>query len=192
MNEDIIMIVSGWKEMLEKQEEIPHRMFMDLMVCFYVMQKTGKYGHEVDLTLLSYEEAERRGLSDPEKLFEAALKNTVRHFPLCIKDYGEGMYVVTNEKGIFGATAMLYPDSLEKTAEKIGGDMVVVPLSIHEVVCLPADKADPDIIHDMLMESIMEREQEDSQENVLSSTIYYYDSVRKHISILVSGGDMVQ
>ena len=77
-------------------------------------------------------------------------------------------------------------------AEKIGGDMVVVPLSIHEVVCLPADKADPDIIHDMLMESIMEREQEDSQENVLSSTIYYYDSVRKHISILVSGGDMVQ
>lgn len=192
MNEDIIMIVSGWKEMLERSDSIPHREFVDLMCFFYVMQESGEYGREVDLRLLSFEEAGRRGLSDPDKLFEAALKNTIRHFPLCIRDHGDGMCVLTNEKGVFGATAMIYPDGLVKTAEKIGGDMVVVPLSIHEVVCMPADRADPDIVHDLLMESIIEREQQDSQENVLSSSIYYYDSARKHIGILVTDGEMVQ
>ena len=44
------------------------------------------------------------------------------------------MYVLTNQKNIRGAAMMLYDDMLEKAAEKLGGDVYVIPSSIHETL----------------------------------------------------------
>lgn len=47
------------------------------------------------------------------------------------------MYVLTNQWGIYGATAMLYPDVLRNFAESQRTDVVILPSSVHEAILVP-------------------------------------------------------
>lgn len=48
-----------------------------------------------------------------------------------------GMQVVTNSDKMYGACAMMYPGVLEQLADQHGGDLVILPSSVHEVIVLP-------------------------------------------------------
>ena len=47
---------------------------------------------------------------------------------------------------------MLYDDMLEKAAEKLGGDVYVIPSSIHETLLIPAGITEAIEVQDLLRE----------------------------------------
>lgn len=67
------------------------------------------------------------------------------------------MYVITNESKLFGATSMLYEETLYELAEKIGSDLYILPSSIHEVIAVSADFGSPDEWAEMVYEINMDR-----------------------------------
>lgn len=99
----------------------------------------------------------------PEALFAQAYQNTVEQYPLEIKTMHEVMreimgmemdeflgevhtngtqtYVVSNAQRINGATVLLYPDTLRKIEERVGGEYYILPSSTHEVLAIPKNQA---------------------------------------------------
>lgn len=82
------------------------------------------------------------------------------------------MYVLTNQKGINGASCILYDDILQNFANKINSDFYILPSSIHEVLLVPKTK-------NMKKEDLaaMVREINATQvadEEVLSDNVYFF------------------
>lgn len=44
------------------------------------------------------------------------------------------MYVLSNRERSWGAGCILYPGELKKAASRLGGDLVVLPSSVHETM----------------------------------------------------------
>lgn len=51
------------------------------------------------------------------------------------------MYVLSNSSGMMGASALFYPDVMQRSAEIIGSGYYVLPSSLHELILVP-DSAD--------------------------------------------------
>ena len=54
-----------------------------------------------------------------------------------LKTSGPNLYIMTNNKCIYGATEILRPGELKRRAEEFHGDLVILPSSVHEVLVLP-------------------------------------------------------
>lgn len=141
-----------WREL----QEMPHICFLDLAVVFYVQLEKERGGMTaVRVT----NELARLWKITPEGLWKLARANMLREHPPVIKDILEvikeglqgdealqdgweeieddqKMYVLTNECGIWGASCVLYPHTLERFAASLGKDLVVIPSSIHETLLL--------------------------------------------------------
>lgn len=87
------------------------------------------------------------------------------------------MYILSNAEKTNGAAAVLDSTTMEDIAEKLGGDFVVIPSSIHEVIVLPVTEGmDRQNIEDVIQ--IVNAEQVAPEER-LSEHAYQYDS-REH------------
>ena len=85
----------------------------------------------------------------------------------------ERMYVLSNNKGINGAGAILYPNVLQELASKLNSDLYILPSSIHEVILMPAR---PRMSSRALREMVIDvNSTQVAPEEVLSKEIYYYD-----------------
>ena len=82
------------------------------------------------------------------------------------------MYVITNESKLFGAASMLYEEPIHELAEQVGGDLYILPSSVHEVIAVPADFGSPEELAEMVYEINME--QVDINDR-LSNQVYHYD-----------------
>ncbi|MCR5099321.1 MAG: DUF5688 family protein [Lachnospiraceae bacterium] len=61
------------------------------------------------------------------------------------------MFVVTNENKLYGATGIFVDRDLrQQVAETIGEDFYIIPSSIHEVICVPADQMGPEEAAEMI------------------------------------------
>ena len=82
-----------------------------------------------------------------DDLMDAATYNTEKAYPPKFEAIGdvlnmEGfsdlpMYVLTNDKMVYGAGAILYDGMYEKL-ERIVGDFIVLPSSVHETIIVPS------------------------------------------------------
>ena len=79
------------------------------------------------------------------------------------------MYIITNERKLFGAASMLYEEPIHELAEQVGGDLYILPSSVHEVI---ADFDSPEELAEMVYEINME--QVDINDR-LSNQVYHYD-----------------
>lgn len=52
------------------------------------------------------------------------------------------MYIVTNKHNLYGAACILYPDVLNKIAQKLDSDFYILPSSLHETIAIPAESLD--------------------------------------------------
>lgn len=52
---------------------------------------------------------------------------------------GPELYVVGNELGMFGASILADTDYLNSVSEELGGDFIIIPSSVHEILCLKND-----------------------------------------------------
>lgn len=48
------------------------------------------------------------------------------------------LYIITNKQKVFGASAILYDETVQKLARELDDDLILIPSSIHEILALPA------------------------------------------------------
>ena len=90
------------------------------------------------------------------------------------------MYVVSNSEKSYGAGVLFLNDDFRASVyERLHGDFIIIPSSIHETICIPyADSLDRDSILWMLHEVNRENV---SPTEVLSENLYYGDENGIHI-----------
>ena len=81
------------------------------------------------------------------------------------------VYVITSKERTEGADAILYPEILERVAERLRSDIYIWTSSIHEVMVTPKNCIGEDFIHNMVRD--INRDVVDDEE-VLSDAVYEY------------------
>ena len=183
----------------------PHIPFLDLAGVFRV--PVGPYRrNSLSTTLISNQIFEKLELTIDE-LTEAARRNTVSKFGIQLiniqemnqfftkgrhkepKPFGEvqmvspGLYTLTNDIEINGASLMLIPGVLEDIGEKSGMDYYILPSSIHEPLIARDDGL---VSAKMLKEIVHEGNRTDpviKPEDVLSDNVYFYSRTEKSLKI---------
>ena len=123
-----------------------------------------------------------------EELREATMENMKQEMRLvpmeefmegaCTKDELEknrerGMYVLTNQKGCYGAGMILHPDIQKLVSDKMEGDYYVLPSSLHEVLIV-SDNPETDL-DDLTAEVKMANERV-GEEDLLSYHVQHYSA----------------
>ena len=182
----------------EKNKEllrtIPHATFCDLAVILIIdlgKNSDGTMAVKVNENILSLWN------KTFDELYPFARENTERMFPAKFRGMAEmiaeisgmpvemdsihdvGLYVLTNEVGMNGATCIIYPDILCRIADKIKSDFVIIPSSIHEVII---QSICPEITIEDLNQMITEVNREEvPDEDILSDHAYVYRRETKKI-----------
>ncbi len=186
-------------------DEIPHKDFLDLAICFFYAFHDKELGEG---SIIIYNSHMEMWGTDASELFQLAQRNTPRLFPWKCQDIEEiletmaedagkdgeilnhtekrnfsqiPMKVLTNSIRRFGASCILYPGVLEQIVEKAGRDLYIIPSSTHETILLPVLGNDVESLKDMI--SCVNRTQV-APEEVLSDSLYYYDRAERKIKIL--------
>lgn len=82
---------------------------------------------------------------------------------------GFPMYILTNNKGYFGAGTILYKELAYSLYEKMGCDFYILPSSVNEIIIIPQNEMeDVDYLRSIV---------KDVNESVVSKTDYLSDSV---------------
>lgn len=91
------------------------------------------------------------------------------------------MYILTNQKGINGATCLLYENVLKEFSNQIHSDFFILPSSIHEVIIVPYDKTiSKEALSDMVREVNLTQV---ARDEVLSNRVYFYSRKSNTISM---------
>ncbi len=206
--EHIMFRLVHYEKNKTRLERMPYIRFLDLALVFYfemdwVHKENGQASVQIEKEHLAM-----WGI-DEGTLYDLALQNTMRDLPAVHKQMcdvilqimaGEGveldadeieafrtenadvhMYVLSNPKSYFGASAMYYPGVLRDIAEVMESDLIVLPSSVHEVILLSANEEDD---YNKLNEMIEDINQHQvAEEEVLSEHLYYYDKERDELRI---------
>lgn len=82
------------------------------------------------------------------------------------------LYILTNEKKLYGATSVLYRNMIKEFSQKLQTDFYILPSSVHEFIMIPArcrfDKAELENIVRSVNHTKL------PEEDFLSDFIYYY------------------
>lgn len=136
----------------EALKAVPHRQTADLAMTYHV--RIDLPGEGMGSAMVTNEMLKNFGVSEAQ-LHEDAMKNSqeilpAKFAPMATILFGvpekqamtEGeipMMVLTNEKQVYGASALFYPEQLEKMTEKLEGSYFILPSSVHEVIAVPDD-----------------------------------------------------
>ena len=181
-------------------DSVPHRMFLDLSIVFYVLFEGTEEGTAV--MTVSNRHAKQWNVGT-EELWEDAVKNAGKLLPAelmtmksALKDMvkksddckenaetenllaGGGssrdrMYVLSNNLRNYGAACIAYPHIMETIGEILQEDYYILPSSVHEVVIVPYSKEISRGEMDNMVRDINETQVAD--EEVLSDHAYLYD-----------------
>lgn len=91
------------------------------------------------------------------------------------------IYIMTNVRGVNGASCILYKEVLYEFAHEIDSDLYILPSSIHEVILV---KDDGYIQKEDLIEMVMDvNESEVDDEDYLSNQVYHYNRYKNMITL---------
>lgn len=197
----IIRLINYYKnkKILENAPYIP---FHDLAISFRWIVKKDENG--MASALVTNEDMEKWGISVSE-LYRLASDNTRRMFSYRIDSMFEKLrkvkdeylnfdinelnqytdnksmlYVLSNDELLNGASSLLYPGVIESCAEIAGGNIYIIPSSVHEIIFVNEEGTDLENLKSTLKEinnSVV------SETDILSDNIYYYDRKMKKITI---------
>jgi hypothetical protein len=86
------------------------------------------------------------------------------------------MYIVSNSRGINGASVMLYKDVIRNFALLMNKDFYILPSSIHEIILVPCNHS---IKKEVLEEMVFDiNHTQVAEDEVLSNQVYYYNRKR--------------
>lgn len=183
--EKLFIRVSSADKNRHKLADIPHRMIENLVITYH-MKMTMSDGREGSM-MLTNNLLEGYEVS-PEQLHKDALANSqlilpARTTPLTSilgmppADGNSGLTVLTNKGNVYGAAAMFYDGVLDGIADDLGGEILILPSSVHEVMVYKCDHVSQYADLEEIVKSINEEAVEESDR--LTDTVYYYNSVTK-------------
>ena len=97
------------------------------------------------------------------------------------------MYILSGKDGVLGASALYYPDVMDKIADKLGDSYSVLPSSIHEVLIVP-DKAGISAADLSRMVATANRFVVDEKE-VLSDKVLHFDKDARVLGLAMETPD---
>ena len=134
---------------------------------------------------------------DPERMIDDALHNSPMVLPpafgsirdairamhpelsdLLAYDSDPRMYYLSNRTRVYGASAMFYPDIMEVISGQLDADLFILPSSLHEIIILPDHGEDPSELLSVVREI---NEEYIEEQDVLSTSIFYYDRKLDHM-----------
>ena len=136
-----------------------------------VFQAAMERAPEIDPPVLSSMESQLFGF-DRENILDEGMIRDGEKSP---------MYVLTNESGMLGASALFYPGVQEKIAEAMGEGYSVLPSSVHEVLIVP-DSLGPNAIELSEMVHSVNTNVLDPKD-ILSDNVFHYDKETKELSV---------
>ena len=177
---------------------VPHRMFLDLSIVFYVLFEATEEGTAaMDVS----NNHARQWNVGTETLWQDAVRNARKLLPaemmtmncalkeMLRKSCGQtpqtenlllgagkerdGMYVLSNSLRNYGAACIAYPHIMETIGEILQEDYYILPSSIHEVVIVPYTREISRREMDDMVRDINETQVAD--EEVLSNHVYLYE-----------------
>ncbi len=174
--------------------KVPYREFLDMAVIYYVDYYNPEIGagtiqvdnSHMEMWDVTEEELwEYASINTPERkpgriesmkdiMAEtfAGPENDDNEFCSCMGKNPVPMLVITNAERVYGAAVILYSRMLKQAADKIGGDLFILPSSMHEVIAIPVieERAAAE-----LKKIVMEvNRKEVKPEEVLSDNVYIY------------------
>ena len=166
--------------------DIPNRAFLDLSLIYCVVLSIGE---EVGSIMVRNSHMEAWGVSEDD-LYREAMSNMetaddaiIKSFTEIMKEMaGDGlplcpdsfpMYVLTNRCKVNGAVEITRKDVLEKAAEIMGCDFMVIPSSVHEVLLVPDNRNPKQAAQIAGMVDEVNRTQV-AEDEVLSFHVYRY------------------
>ena len=183
---------------------VPHREFQDLSIIYRWVVNRNDEG--LASILIKDNVAKQLGLSESQ-LFDAAKENTKKLLPIAVRPMGEvlmdimmkdgmpcelaeimlntlpakeQMYVISNEIGINGASAMLYEEGLEELSNIFESDVYIMPSSVHECIAISSEMGDPNELAEMVESINMDQVE---LKDRLSNQVYFYDKETKQVSL---------
>lgn len=156
---------------------VPHKDVMDLSILYRVIVNRGNAGMRT--VLVTNAMLEELGLSQNE-ISVLAYRNTLRMFPARVSKFSDRLYMMTNSAKVHGATVMIYRGMIEALSRRLGGNLFVIPSSIHEVMIVPESSVDLSFLRQALADN--NRFYVEKQD-VLSDCVYFYSQKKKMIDI---------
>ena len=102
-----------------------------------------------------------------------------RAFMLPPEEENPSMYVLSNADKLNGAAALLDSKTMEDISEKLGGDFIVLPSSIHECIVLPVNEGMDRHTLEAMVQDVNAGQV--APEERLSDHVYMYDSQEKEL-----------
>lgn len=195
----------NYEKNIDKLKDVPYKRALDLALVPLCRYKNVEIGSGVITVLNSHL---KMWEISKDELWENVIESAVKNEPVkmtgildvlekvtgkscSVDEMGEmsdafGMYVLSNESGMYGAGTIFYPDALKKIADNMETDLFIIPSSVHEVLIIPDSNYDMDV--EELRAMIREvNETTVKDEEVLSDNLYVYD--RDSDRILSVGGN---
>ena len=189
----LFISLSGINTNREMLSHVPHRIAEDMVILYRVLVDISENG--IASAVVTNEMLENLGVS-AETLERDAMLNSENVFPSrcfsldsvvlsfdrpeglteMLPGTADGITVVTNDRGIGGASALFYPGMLERISEYYGGDFCVLPSSEHEMLIVPESLTDLKNLRDMVTAINLGVVRESDR---LTDNAYHYDSREK-------------
>lgn len=181
----IIFKLVNKEKNVELLEDVPYVDFCDLALIF--LCNVCDYNHKYGTILIHNQHLSYWNIS-LDALFKIAQENTPLLLPyrfdnlINILDQAIrpenvnidfGMYILTNDHKIHGATSLAYPGILEQISNTLNDDLIIIPSSIHEALIIPENRFDSDLseLHSTIADI---NEIELTDDEVLSDHPYFY------------------
>lgn len=140
LKSNVVMTLVNKEANMHLLDKVPHREFLDLAIIYRIICDTVEEGFISFIVENDFMDGQL-GLNENE-LYDLARENTPRLLPVNELKMPSDFYVLTNENKIYGAAVILYENVLEEYTEKLGGDILILPSSIHECIIVPVDGVD--------------------------------------------------
>ena len=164
----IFPMVVSYKPNQSKIEKCPfRRVYNTELVNAYYCQVPSRDGKKVTLHISTLNMAEK-GLTE-EKLYRASLKNLekvpyiFKNLPEIIRnkdiqnaiygsltDKNSSLYVLSNSECFYGAAFLLSNKVLTEISDYMGGDYVIIPSSVHELIIAAPNAIDTRVAVDLI------------------------------------------
>lgn len=180
------VVNSKWNQ--ETLADVPHKNLSDFTVLYRIMfddkmEASAVVNNKIMKSWgVSQEDIHEAALSNMESKMRPLTKNMydvladmmgIPKDELPVVD-GPELYVVGNELGMYGASILADTDYLKSVSKELGGDYVIIPSSVHEIICLKYEEEySVEQIQDMI-ETVNATEVDERER--LSDVPYVFDS----------------
>jgi len=188
----IVYRLVNYENNREMLSQVPYVQYLDMAVVFYYSMEHERLGN---IAIMVRDDICRMWGIGRQELLTLAEKNTPRLLACRLKSMehviaglggiffpdAEGlcMYVLTNERGMYGAACLLYPDVLRDFARAAGTNFYILPSSVHEVIFVPEREG---VCGEEFKGIVREINREQlEREDVLSDCVYYFDRERERL-----------